>query len=116
MITELSQKQMLALRRLVYGDGCDQAAWDAKVDLATVYRWIREDEAFKRELREARRDGCITARAILWKGVPAALELVRKVVWDGEMKYSMAIVRTCKLLPRLETAEAELAEGAEGNE
>ncbi len=106
---ELPRQQAIALMHLAAGQNVESAAQGAGVSRGTVYRWLQRDEAFARGLRDARHAGCAAARQQIVAVAPAALELVRGTVQDGDVSVSMAVVRAMKLLSRLETAEAGAA-------
>ena len=97
----LSPTQAEALRQIVLGHGIEMAARIAGVNRGTVYRWMREDERFRRELCDAGRVACEVARLELMRVAPAALEVVANAVEDEDVSVSMAIAKAMKRLDGL---------------
>jgi hypothetical protein len=104
----LSREQRIALLQIAAGRRVGDAAWIARVNRGTLYRWLR-DPAFCHELREARRAACIAARLQMIGLVPKAMELVWFAVQCEEIPAAVGILRSLKLLDRLGTAESALA-------
>jgi len=108
MISNQPDKQELALTQLVFGGGIAQAARVAGVDRATIYRWLREDPAFARQIRAARHDAHEAAWLELIGVAPAALQVVKYAIDDEDVGAALKVAQAMRLLHRLETAEAEL--------
>lgn len=51
---ELTPPQLKAVAALVYCASIEEAASEAGVSRSSVHRWLRDDDAFARELRKAR--------------------------------------------------------------
>ncbi len=104
----LSREQNVAMLHIAAGRGAREAAWIARVNRGTVYRWLR-DPAFRHELGEARRVACVAARLQMIGLVPEALELAWFAMHCQEIPAAVGILRSMRLLDRLGTAETAMA-------
>ena len=60
-LRELTRPQTRAIEALLVAKSVTDAARQSKIGLRTLYRWIHEDRAFQRRLREASREVVVLA-------------------------------------------------------
>jgi hypothetical protein len=75
---------------------------------AEFCRWLSDNPAFARQVREARHQARGAARLELICVAPTALKVVKYAIHDDDISAGLKLARAMKLLDRLETAGAEL--------
>lgn len=106
--TELSAEQLVALQCIVLGLGVNATARAAKVDRASVQRWMQKGEPFEREMQDIRRAACDEARMQMACLASLALELVESEVQCGGVSVAVGFAREMRTLHRLEAVDADL--------
>ena len=116
----LSPRQTIAIMHLLGGSSISKSADAAGVGPPQVYRWMREHEAFKRELEEHQRLAMEAATAQLHGAAGEAVDALLDVLRDAEsgkqtvVSAAKAILdagyRGFELSKRPEPAEASIGE------
>jgi transposase-like protein len=83
-IDELSSSQQEVILALLVCRTFTAAAKKAGVDRTTVYRWIRQDNSFRRELAKARREALAETTARLQRLTKTAVIQLGKIIKDDE--------------------------------
>lgn len=103
----------------------EKAAKAAGVNKTTLYRWLREDAAFKEAYREARREAFSVAVARLQAAASQAVTTLVEIAEDTKQQgasrvgaakaildYAMKAVEADEILARVEALEAEQGEAS----
>ena len=110
---ELTPRQTLVITHLLGGVGVEKAAKMAEVGERTVWTWLREHEAFKRELRAQQRQAMEDATSRLHLVAGEAVEALRRVLNDTNAPHS-AVVSAAKAVLDAGYRGLELNKPAEG--
>jgi hypothetical protein len=104
---DLSKPQLSAIEALAAGKSMNEAAAAADVDRTTLYRWRRDDDAFRaalagvrNEVREELSTRILALAAKAFTVVDAALDA-------GDAKAAIAILRGCGALPGVAPHESD---------
>jgi len=79
-LDRLTPIQQKAISALLMSRTYSEAARSAGVDRSTIYRWIRQDENFRTELRNARREAIGETTAHLQRLTGVAVENLGKII------------------------------------
>jgi len=114
----LTPDQERAVTALLTEATVAKAAVAAGVSERSIYRWLREDEAFQRAYREARRDAFGAAAGVAQRLAPNALVVLARIMNDlnashsarvaaamGVLKFGRDAIELDDVLARLETVE-----------
>ncbi|MDB5333477.1 MAG: hypothetical protein JWP03_4628 [Phycisphaerales bacterium] len=100
-VMALQPNQFAALKTIMAGRGPVSAAMAANVHRGTLYRWMKEDAAFRAALIKCEEAAREAARHQLLCIADVAAAVVRREVRAGNVQTAMAILRSMGLLDRL---------------
>jgi hexokinase len=81
MSENLTSKQASALASLLAGSTIEQAAASARVNPATVYRWLQQ-EAFRQQYQQARRQVVERAASSIQQAATEAVQVMTTIMLD----------------------------------
>lgn len=87
----MTAKQKKAIAELARGGTVEHAAREAKVHVATVYRWRREDEEFRAELAARSSEVLESAITTITAAVPESILTLRLIQSDNSMPPSTRV-------------------------
>jgi hypothetical protein len=104
---DLSQPQLSAIEALSAGKSMNEAAAAAGVDRSTLYRWRRDDDAFRAALAGVRNAAREELRTRLLTLAAKACAVVDTALDAGDAKTAIAILRGCGALPGVAPQESD---------
>ena len=119
-LEKLSDKQQAAVLALMSGSTRKEAAKAAQIDASTLWRWLQNDENFKRALRESRKFVFETELNSIFALSDLANETLKRLMKCGNPAVearAVAIQKTflyrakdLEILERLERLESQLSQ------
>ena len=91
VLNSLSARAEKAISALLTTTSIGDAAQQAGVGERTLYRWLREDQAFQKAYRAAKRDGVAHATTLLQQAAATAVETLLAVMKDVEAPASARV-------------------------
>ena len=98
--SKLSAKQISVINTLIAGSSVTDAAKAAGVDRSTVHRWFNSDAQFVAEHNQQRSELVQAQREKLRSLSDKALELIEKLLNDGEASGSLRLRAALAILDR----------------
>ena len=126
---QLSDAQERAINALLTTRTISEAAQTARVGRATLYRWMRNDENFRRCLQAARRHALGQATARLQQMAVSSVDALQEIIADSKagassrvsgirtnLDYAYRAIELEDIEERLTRIEQAIAEGQVGGD